>query len=108
MKALKAAVVIMGILIVVGVTVLIMELANRNRDPDRRAGDDGFARVVETSLDLPDDSAITEMVVAGNRLALRVTLPQGGDRVYLVDPRTGAVTAMVSTGRIPQSAGTAQ
>lgn len=108
MKALKAAVVIMGLLIVVGVTILIMELANRNRDPDRRAGGDDPGRIAETDLGLPDDAAISEMVVVGNRLAIRVTMPQGGDRVYLIDPKNGAVTATVSTTRIPQRLGNAQ
>ena len=39
------------------------------------------------------------MLVAGNRVLFKVTLPQGPDRLYLIDPRTGAVTATVTAGK---------
>jgi hypothetical protein len=38
-------------------------------------------------------------MLAGNRVVFTVQLPDGqGDRLYLLDPRNGAVTASVTTG----------
>ena len=38
-------------------------------------------------------------MLAGNRVIFTVQLPDGqGDRLYILDPRNGAVTASVTTG----------
>ncbi len=103
MKFLKALIVIMGVLIIAGFAVIGVELARRFSDPDRRA--DTADRVVvpagrsdEVALGLPPGSRIGDPVAAGNRVLFRVTVPDGEDRLYVMDPRSGAITVTVTTG----------
>ncbi len=104
MQILKALVVIMGVLILAGFTYLGVELYKRMSDPNR-ASLTGPAttttvidRPAEVTLDVPAGARIGEMLAVGNRVLFKVTLPQGPDRLYLIDPRTGAVTATVIAG----------
>jgi len=48
------------------------------------------------SLDLPEGARIAEMLSAGNRVVFRVVVPGAGDRLYVLDPATGAVTATLA------------
>lgn len=105
MQILKALVVIMGVLILAGFTFLGVELYKRMSDPSR-ASLTGPAttttvidRPTEVTLDVPAGARIGEMLAVGNRVLFKVTLPQGPDRLYLIDPRTGAVTATVIAGK---------
>ncbi|WP_372400164.1 hypothetical protein ABMY26_31585 [Azospirillum sp. HJ39] len=111
MQILKALVVIMGVLIVAGFAFLGVELYKRMSDPTRatsaavssgeadRTGERGADRTVEVTLDVPAGARIGEMLAVGNRVLFKVTLPQGPDRLYLMDPRSGAVTATITAGR---------
>nr|WP_211114020.1 hypothetical protein [Azospirillum picis] len=96
----------MGVLIVAGFAFLGVELYKRMSDPsrsvstssgdaDRTAAD----RNAEVTLDVPAGARIGEMLVVGNRVLFKVTLPQGPDRLYLMDPRNGAVTATITAGK---------
>ena len=84
MAALKAAVVVMGVLIIAGVTVIIAVLAQRVMAAPPAA--------VRATLDEPAGTRIAGASAASDRLALRL---QGGgpDRVVVVDLRTGRVVA---------------
>jgi hypothetical protein len=105
-RFLKALIVIMGVLIVIGVTVLCIELVRRMNDPDRQAekatekasaaSPTGVVRA--TALGLPTGTRIGEVVVVGNRLVIKISLPAGDDRLYIVDPRTGAASELLTTG----------
>ncbi|MFD1623503.1 hypothetical protein [Azospirillum griseum] len=110
MQILKALVVIMGVLIIAGFAVLGVELYKRMTDPTRAAtqaasqsGDGERAGTgrdpVDVTLDVPAGSRIGDAQVIGNRILFKVTLPQGLDRLYVVDPRNGAVTATISAGK---------
>lgn len=102
MQALKALVIIMGILIVAGFAVIGVELYNRMNDPERRDGVDRVAAgrsLLEVGLDLPAGTRIGEMLDVANRVVFRVSVPDGEDRLYILDPRTGAVLSTVTTGR---------
>ncbi|RJF80907.1 hypothetical protein D3877_11755 [Azospirillum cavernae] len=107
MQILKALVVIMGVLIIAGFAVLGVELYKRMSDPNRAAAQaidseratPSSRDPIDVTLDVPVGSRIAETLVLGNRVLLKVTLPQGLDRLYVVDPRNGAVTATISAGK---------
>jgi hypothetical protein len=90
MRALQAAVIVMGVLIVAGVAVVGLTIARRLGGPPA-----GAATVV---LDEPAGTRMVSTGAVGDRLAV---LLQGGgpDRVVLVDPRTGAVAGRVGLAR---------
>ncbi len=90
MRALKAAVVIMGVLIVAGVVGLGVALTQRLSG---QAGTN--ASVV---LDEPVGSRIVGASVSPDRMAVQV---QGGgpDRVVMVDTKAGRVLGRVSLAR---------
>jgi hypothetical protein len=97
MRALKIAVIVMGMLIVVGTTTLIVVVARRMTGPASplMAGAPSAAAVV---LDEPVGTRIAGIVAVRDRLAVQL---QGGgvDRVVLIDPVTGAVAGRISLVR---------
>lgn len=105
MQILKALIVIMGVLILAGFTFLGVELYKRMSDPNRASltatapAPIPVERPAEVTLDVPAGARIGEMLAVGNRVLFKVTLPQGPDRLYLIDPRNGAVTATVTAGK---------
>ncbi|MCG5240964.1 hypothetical protein [Azospirillum doebereinerae] len=106
MQILKALVVIMGVLIVAGFTFLGVELYKRMNDPNRAAQQAAESEraapgkePADVTLDVPAGSRIGEIVVVNNRVLFKVTLPQGLDRLYVMDPRNGAITATVTAGK---------
>ena len=85
MRALKILVVAMGVLIVAGTVTLVVLLVQR------AGGGRGGAVVARASLDLPAGSQIVSVAGAGERFALLVRGPAGGERVILVDAASGRV-----------------
>ncbi|MGQ9364960.1 hypothetical protein [Azospirillum sp. ST 5-10] len=104
MRVLKAAVIIMGVFILAGYVYLGVEVYKRMARPGEPAetGDERaplpVAAAGEIALGLPAGARIAELVAVGNRVVFRVTVPDGADRLYVLDPRDGAVGAMVTTG----------
>ena len=106
MRALKAFLAIMAIFIVGGFGFLGYEIYKRATDPERQAEAGAPpassplpGRIAETALELGAGARISSVVLAGNRVIFTVQLPDGqGDRLYILDPRNGAVTASVTTG----------
>ena len=94
MRAVKIAVAVMSMLIVVGTTVLVVTVINRMATP-------AAIVVVGTTaavMDEPAGTAITGIATAGDRLA--VQLRGGGpDRVVFVDPRTATVAGRISLAK---------
>ncbi len=90
MRGLQAAVILMGVLIVVGVGVIGTTIVRRLGAPAPGA--------VALVLDEPTGTRMVSAGAAGDRLAV---LLQGGgpDRVVLVDPRTGLVAGRVGLAR---------
>jgi hypothetical protein len=77
MAALKLLVVAMGVLIVLGIGGLIYGLATRFEVP--RAG------AVDGKIALPAGAKVLDMAAAGDRLVLRVALPDATERLLVVD-----------------------
>jgi len=85
MRALKAAVVIMGVLIVAGTIALAVVIANR-------FGSRNTVMVgIEASLNQPAGSRIVGIAGAGERFAVHLTGGGLPDRILLVEPVRGRV-----------------
>jgi hypothetical protein len=96
MRALKIAVVVMGLLIVVGTVGLVVGIVRRSAAPAVSVAPwPVSARVV---LDEPVGTRIAGIVAVRDRLAVQL---QGGgaDRVVLIDPATGSVAGRISLAR---------
>lgn len=96
MRALKIAVIAMGVLIVVGTTALIVVIAHRlSSSPSRVAT---LPTSLTAVLDEPAGTRIAGIAAVQDRLAVQL---QGGgvDRVVLINPETGAVTGRISLVR---------
>jgi hypothetical protein len=91
MRALKFLVVGMGVLIVAGTVTLVVLLVQR------AGGGRGAASLPAMSLDLPAGSRILGIAGAGDHLAVHVQRPDG-ERILLLDPRTGRVLGEVIPG----------
>jgi hypothetical protein len=97
MRALKAAVVVMGVLILLGTAGLVVLVARRAGGPMTATAPSLPSRV-EAVLDEPAGTRIAVIVAVRDRLGVQL---QGGgtDRVVLIDPSTGAVAGQISLAR---------
>lgn len=93
MRALKIAVIVMGVLIVAGTIGLILAVARRASVPTNTVP--SAAAPMAAVLDEPAGTRIAGIVAVRDRIA--VWLEGGGtDRVVLIDPLTGAVAGRIS------------
>jgi hypothetical protein len=83
MRALKAAVIIMGVMIVAGTILLAVMLATRLSGRD--------APLAATDLGQPEGTRILGLAGAGDRVAVHVTGGGLPDRILLLDPVRGRV-----------------
>ena len=94
MRAVKIATIAMGVLILLGTTVILVTVVKRTMNGPTTAAEKPFAAV----LDEPAGTAIAGIAQVRDRLA--VQLRGGGlDRVLLIDPATGMVVGRVSLAR---------
>ena len=104
MNALKAVVIVMGILIVVGAGVVVVTIINRLGAPAEETGFPPAAPAAAPTvfgsrdLDLPAGARIVETHADAGRLYLRVRLAGGEERVLVIDPGTGATLGIL---RVP-------
>ncbi|WP_309139472.1 DUF6476 family protein [Siccirubricoccus sp. G192] len=91
MRGLKILVVVMGLLIVGGTLTLVLLIVQRV------GGAAGSGRW-EMALDQPEGTRIAGIAAAEGGLGIWVARPDG-DRVLLVEPRSGRVTGEVRLGR---------
>ena len=90
MRTLKALVIGMGILIVVGTAAIAVMIARRAGDG--AAGDNtapAGASTAPARIALPAGARVIETALDGDRIALRIALTGGGERVMIIDARTG-------------------
>ncbi len=93
MRAFKALVIGMGVLIVAGTVALVAVVVQR------AGGLGGGSARLELPLNQPEGARIAGVVAAeGNTLGVWVARPDG-DRVVLVDTRRGRVTGEIRLGR---------
>jgi hypothetical protein len=96
MRALKIAVILMGVLIVAGTMVLVIGVARRSSAPV--VAITALPATISAVLDEPEGTRIAGIVAVRDRLALQL---QGGgtDRVVLIDVATGTVAGRISLAR---------
>lgn len=101
MRALKALVIILGIAILVGTTVLVTVIIQRGV---RLAGQSAPARssptaaavpsgTADRALALPAGAKVLESRLGGGRVLLRAALPGGGEALFVFDAATGKLVA---------------
>jgi len=95
-RAIKALVIGMGVLIAVLAAVIIGELFRRAFLTDETSPPPAPAAVRSVALGLPEGTRIEGLVATGTRVVVHATLPGGGDRLIVLDPQTGAVTAVIA------------
>jgi len=102
MKFLKIAVVVMGVLIILGTAVVIVELIRRAtpsaRPPAHRPDIISHEAPFDTTLPLPAGSRVAGVTATADRVVVRVvpTEADGGGRLLFLDPRTGALRGTVT------------
>jgi hypothetical protein len=94
MRALKAAVIVMGVLIVAGVGTIVVTIVTRMAGPGAGVG----GAVAQAVLDEPEGTHIAGVSLATDRVAVQL---QGGgaDRVVVVDTRAGRVVARIGLAK---------
>ncbi len=92
MRWLKALVIGMAILIVVGTVVIAVMLARRSgSDGEAASGATGGSAAVtpRRRIALPAGARVIETALDGDRVALRIALANGTERLVIIDIRTG-------------------
>ncbi len=103
MQPLKALVIGMGVLIVVGLTIVIVTFVRRGDMPPATSigggpmppiagASGGFG---ETRVALPPGAFAEETVADGARLIVRLRLPDGEAALLLIDARTGRKLGLI-------------
>ncbi len=93
----------MGVLIVVGLTVVIVTIVKRyggnesGANPTSQAGvsvpvERGFG---ERRITTPKGAKVVETIIDGNRLVLRLNLADGAEALLLIDATTGQRTGLI-------------
>ncbi|HLN24852.1 MAG TPA: hypothetical protein VK558_12815 [Patescibacteria group bacterium] len=107
MKALKALVISMGLLVVAGLVLVGYGLYRNSHNPSGTASSAAGARAANgavgyfsVDLPVPAGSKLEQMTTAGDRVILRFT---GGEaeRILVLDPQTGQVAGNITL--VPQS-----
>ncbi|MDE2517456.1 MAG: hypothetical protein KGL12_15625 [Rhodospirillales bacterium] len=94
MRALKFATALMGVLIVLGTTVLIVTIVHRMGAAAPSPSGPAFL----AHVDVPTGGHIAGIASAGGRLAVWIAGPGGSGRVVLLDPASGKVAGTVTLG----------
>ena len=91
MRTLKVLVVLMGVVLLAGFVLVVVVLAQR------LGGEEVGPPLLPRGLvlDLPAGAAVIDMAGTSGRIALRVRLAEGGERLYILDPMTGRVTGAI-------------
>ena len=92
LRALKVFVVVAGVVLLVGTTVLVWLLLQR---PPRDAAPRGAPAPILAELPLPAGARIEQMVLDGPRLVLLIRAEQEQQYLALVNPATGERLSLV-------------
>ena len=94
MRAVKIATIAMGVMIVLGTTVILVTIVKRMTSGPPGLPEKAFAAV----LDEPAGTGIAGVASVRDRLAIQLR-GGGADRVLLLDPASGAIVGRVSLAR---------
>jgi hypothetical protein len=98
MGALKTLVVVMGVAILIGASVLLTLIVERGRrlaatPPVEGAAAAGLPAVGAHRLALPAGARVVESRLDGGRILLRAALAGGGEAVFVFDAASGRLIA---------------
>ena len=105
-RGLKALVIGMGVLIIIGTALVIGVIIHRlyaastapKPEPSPIAARP--TTPFHTSIPAPNGGTIKSVIALGHHLAVRVSTPQGGE-IILINPRNGAITGTITLGSAP-------
>jgi hypothetical protein len=92
MRGLRALVIVMGIMILIGFTVVVATIAHRLKEGDTEP----VAATGHAVLTLPDGAKVEDMAATGARLTLRILLPGGKEALYVIEPSTGRLVETIA------------
>lgn len=84
MRGLKALVIGMGILIIVGVVFLVYAIIDKAGEQDV-----SVASAIDAEIALPAGAEVVETSLGDGRMVLRLRLPDGSGRLLLFDAASG-------------------
>lgn len=93
-RAVKIATIAMGVLILLGTTVILVTIVKRTMTGPAGVPEKAFAAV----LDEPEGTSIAGIASVRDRLAVRLH-GGGADRVLLIDPASGVVVGRIGLAR---------
>ena len=103
MKAIKALVVFMGVLLIAGLALLGWGLYAQAGKMTRKAGTAASGDFGTVSVPLAAGARVEQVLAVGDRVVLRVT-GGGPDRLVVLDPAVGSVAgSFVVTPEAPAS-----
>ena len=113
---LKIIVIVLGVMIAAGLVVIGIKLVEKSGELAELTGDEGAAATGEADsgavpeatalpalgdLGLPAGSQVRRMTAAGHRLILVVAVPEAGERIVIVDLRSGGMVANIGLEGTP-------
>lgn len=105
MRALKALVIVMGIIIVIGVAIVVVTIVHRMQNKSATATTaTGAPQLGDVVLPLPPGCRVAEMTSVDGRLWLRLEPLTGNAAdaacadILILDPSTGSVVGRLSPG----------
>ncbi len=102
MRALKVAVVVMGILIVVGLAVIAATIIKRTSSGDAAPASSGVlaaASFAPLTVSLPSDSMMIGAAVGDGKLVIQAELGDGTRRLVVVDLASGRELGRIDVRR---------
>jgi hypothetical protein len=104
MPALKAAVVIMGVMLVVGFAALIAVIAHRLSHPPAPASSVPTASgqsFTATPIELPAGARIEAMSTGSDRVVIDILFPDGARQLLIIDLATGRRLGLIPLQTAP-------
>jgi hypothetical protein len=103
MRALKALVIIMGVMLLVGFIALIVAIAERvsKKTADRPASPAAGQPLTAAPIELPRGAHIESMAAGTDRIILDLLLPDGGRRLLVIDLATGRNLVTIPLHSVP-------
>lgn len=105
MRGLKSLVIGMGVLIVVGLTVVIVTVVKRYGGDDTKSTNSSASVSVpvahgfgEKRVQMPTGAKILETILDGNRVVLRLNLTDGEQALLLIDANSGQRIGLIRLG----------
>ena len=96
---LKVLVIVMGLLILVGFTVIAAEIGRRMTSSNTSSANTSSSpagAVFAQRIALPSGARVVSMAAVGDRLVVHVQDQNGLATAYVVDPRTGALLGTIA------------